>query len=43
VSVRAEVRFTRDVDLAVQVSSDAEAEAVVSRLAGNGYHVRRTC
>jgi hypothetical protein len=31
VSVRAEVRFTRDVDLAVAVSSDAEAESLVHR------------
>jgi hypothetical protein len=29
VSVRAEVRFTRDVDIAVRVASDAEAEALV--------------
>jgi hypothetical protein len=29
VSVRSEVRFTRDVDLAVAVSTDAEMEALV--------------
>jgi hypothetical protein len=29
VSVRAEVRFTRDVDLAVAVENDAEAESLV--------------
>lgn len=32
VSVRTEPRFTRDIDLAVAVASDAEAEAVVSAL-----------
>jgi hypothetical protein len=39
VSVRAEVRFTRDVDLAVDVSSDADAEALVVALRGAGYQV----
>jgi hypothetical protein len=37
VSVRAEVRFTRDVDLAVAVDDDAEAEALVYSLKLRGY------
>jgi hypothetical protein len=37
VSVRAEIRFTRDVDLAVDVANDAEAEATVSALRDRGY------
>lgn len=37
VSVRAEVRFTRDVDLAVAVQDDTEAELLVSRLRQRGY------
>jgi hypothetical protein len=37
VSVRAEVRFTRDVDLAVAVDSDAEAESLVYALKSRGY------
>ncbi len=37
VSIRAEVRFTRDVDLAVAVSDDADAEALVRELAAAGY------
>jgi hypothetical protein len=37
VSVRAEIRFTRDVDLAISVSSDAEAEALVYQLRESGY------
>jgi hypothetical protein len=37
VSVRAEVRFTRDVDLAVVVSSDADAEALVRSLREDGF------
>jgi hypothetical protein len=36
VSVRAEVRFTRDVDLAVVVSNDSEAEALVFELKSKG-------
>ena len=36
-SVRAEVRFTRDIDLAVAVSDDTEAEALVLALHGSGY------
>lgn len=39
VSIRAEVRFTRDVDVAVAVASDAELEGLVRSLAGAGYRV----
>ena len=39
VGARAEPRTTRDVDLAVAVSGDAEAEAVLYRLQGNGFSV----
>lgn len=37
VSIRAEVRFTRDVDLAVVVRDDADAEALVRELSAVGY------
>ncbi len=37
VSVRAEVRFTRDVDLVVIVADDVEAEALVYELRSAGY------
>jgi hypothetical protein len=37
VSVRAEVRFTRDVDLAVEVNDDTEAESLVYALKSGGY------
>jgi hypothetical protein len=37
VSLRAEVRFTRDVDLAVVVQDDAEVEALVRDLRQRGY------
>jgi predicted nucleotidyltransferase len=37
ISVRAEVRFTRDVDVAVAVADDAEAEALVYTLSNSGY------
>jgi predicted nucleotidyltransferase len=37
VSIRSEVRFTRDVDLAVTVASDAAMEALVLDLAAAGY------
>lgn len=37
VSARAEPRFTRDVDLAVSVADDAQAEAIVRGLAPDGY------
>jgi hypothetical protein len=39
VSVRAEVRFTRDVDLAVVVRDDADAEALVRDLRSDGFRV----
>ena len=39
VSIRGEVRFTRDVDLAITVSSDAETEALVLSLGTSGYTV----
>ena len=39
VSVRGEVRFTRDVDLAVRVRDDAETEALVRELRAEGYGV----
>lgn len=37
VSVRAEVRFTRDVDLAVAVEDDADAEQLVYHLRAVGH------
>lgn len=37
VSARAEPRFTRDVDLAVAVAGDAEAERLLFLLRGRGY------
>lgn len=37
VSVRAEVRFTQDVDLAVAVASDAEMESLVRDLGRDGF------
>lgn len=37
VSVRAVPRFTKDLDFAVAVASDPEAEDVVHRLGGRGY------
>lgn len=42
VSVRAEPRFTRDVDLAVAVESDREAEKLVGDLRGAGYEILET-
>lgn len=42
VSVRAEPRFTRDVDLAVSVASDREAERLVGDLRDAGYEVLET-
>jgi hypothetical protein len=39
VSARTEPRFTRDADLAVAIASDAEAEALIRRLAGSGYGI----
>ncbi|WP_349826963.1 nucleotidyl transferase AbiEii/AbiGii toxin family protein [Brevibacterium litoralis] len=37
VSFRSEPRFTKDVDLAVAVSDDVEAESIVNRLSVRGY------
>lgn len=39
VAIRANPRLTRDADLAVAVGSDAEAEALLSRLQAAGYTV----
>lgn len=39
VSVRGEVRFTRDVDLAVNVASDADMERLSRSLRGAGFQV----
>lgn len=39
VSARSRPRFTQDIDLAVAVSSDAEAEAVVRGLGRRGYRM----
>lgn len=41
-SVRGEVRFTRDIDVAVVVEDDAEAERYVFGLGGSGYSVLAT-
>lgn len=42
VSLRTEVRFTRDVDVAVVVSTDTEAESLVMDLRSAGYRVAAT-
>jgi predicted nucleotidyltransferase len=42
VSIRAEPRFTRDVDLAVAVADDAAAEALVGDLRAQGYRLETT-
>jgi len=39
VSARAEPRFTRDVDIAVAVSDDSDAETLVGAFLGHGYRV----
>jgi hypothetical protein len=39
VSVRTEPRFTRDVDLAVRVAADSDAEALISALLAQGWRV----
>lgn len=39
VSIRSEVRFTRDIDIAVGVSSDADAERLAADLAAGGYEI----
>jgi hypothetical protein len=40
VSVRGQVRFTRDVDIAISVDSDREVEQLVHRLGAQGYQPR---
>ncbi len=40
VSLRAQVRFTRDVDLAVRIASDANVESLVRALRSRGYGVK---
>ena len=40
VSIRARVRFTRDIDLAVSVRSDAEAEALAFAMQRSGFVLR---
>lgn len=42
VSVRAEPRFTRDVDIAVAVADDRAAEQIVHDLAATGYRIEAT-
>ena len=37
ISIRAEVRFTRDVDLAIAVDSDVEVERITRALAAEGF------
>ena len=39
VSARAEPRFTRDIDLALAVADDADAEALVRALVASGYRL----
>ncbi len=39
VAVRAEPRFTRDVDLAVAVADDRAAEGLIFKLQGSGYQI----
>lgn len=39
VGVRVEPRFTRDLDLAISVADDAQAESLVLRLRSSGYEV----
>lgn len=42
VSVRGEPRTTRDLDLAVAVAGDSEAESIVGRLLARGYRFEQT-
>ena len=42
VSIRAEPRFTRDVDLAVAVADDREAERLIFELQDSGYQILST-
>jgi predicted nucleotidyltransferase len=39
VSARSEPRFTRDLDIAVAVATDAQAEAVIRSLRAHGYEI----
>jgi predicted nucleotidyltransferase len=39
VSARTEPRFTRDADLAVELNSDGDAEALIHRLRNRGYEI----
>lgn len=41
-SARGEARFTRDIDVAVRVRDDSQAEDVVFRLNKQGYHIAAT-
>ena len=43
VSVRAEVRFTRDVDIVVLVADDSEAELLTCELRSAGYSAVAAC
>lgn len=38
VSIRAEARFTRDVDVVIAVADDADAESLVFAMSQEGYH-----
>lgn len=40
VSVRSEPRFTRDIDVAIAVSGDLAAEALVTKLVAGGFRLR---
>jgi Nucleotidyl transferase AbiEii toxin, Type IV TA system len=39
IAIRGEVRFTRDIDLAIAVDDDAQTEALIRDLASSGYMV----
>src|SRR5450432_2551783 len=39
IAIRGEVRFTRDIDLAIAVDDDAQTEALIRDLASSGYSV----
>jgi hypothetical protein len=41
-SAQGEARFTRDVDLAVSVSDDEQAESILFRLSNRGYIIVTT-
>lgn len=42
IAVRCEPRFTKDLDVAIAVTDDAEAEWIVRGLIRSGYHLRAT-